>query len=439
MYVRIITELSFSMGDKVLIIGSGGREHCLGWKLSQSPNVSEIISAPGNAGLSWIGECVSVKPNDVSSLVKLVEKRRIDLTIVGPEEPLTLGIVDEFEKRGLPIYGPSKKAAMLEASKVFAKEIMSRAGIPTAEFEVFSDYDKAIKYVEERSVPLIIKADGLASGKGVTVAVDKDKAFYAIELNLKGHVFGEASKRIVIEEYLCGEEASVLAFTDGETIIPMISAQDYKRVYEDDTGPNTGGMGSYAPAPILPYEYLDIIVDKIYRPVLEELKREGINYRGVLYSGLMIGFDGPKVLEFNVRFGDPESQALLPLLKTDLYSVFKATIEGRLKDIKLEWEGGTALCVIIASSGYPGKYATGMPVKGLENLLNKRDVFTFIAGARYEDDKLITSGGRVMGITAKGKDIFEAKKRAYEAVSAVDFDGIYYRKDIGYKAIERYL
>jgi len=427
------------MGDKVLIVGGGGREHCLGWKLAQSPKVSEIISAPGNAGLSWIGECVSVKPNDINSLVKLAERRAVDLTVVGPEEPLTMGIVDAFEKRGLPIFGPNKKASMLEASKVFAKEFMSKAGVPTAEYSVFSDYEEALRYVENKSVPLIIKADGLAFGKGVTVAVEKDKAYYAIEANLKEHIFGDASKRIIIEEYLCGEEASVLAFTDGETIIPMISAQDYKRVYEDDAGPNTGGMGSYAPAPILPYEYLDIIVDKIYKPILEELKRGGIIYRGVLYSGLMIGFDGPKVLEFNVRFGDPETQALFPLLKTDLYSVLKATVDGHLKDIKLEWEGKTALCVIVASSGYPGKYATGMQVRGLENLINRDDIYTFIAGAKYENGVLITSGGRVMGITAKGKDIFDVKKKAYEAVSAIDFDGIYYRKDIGYKAIERYL
>ncbi|MGQ9706083.1 MAG: phosphoribosylamine--glycine ligase [bacterium] len=427
------------MGDKVLIVGSGGREHCLGWKIAQSPKVSEIISAPGNAGLSWIGECVPIRVDEIKSIAKLAENRGVDLTIVGPEEPLALGIVDEFEKRGLPIFGPTRKASMLEASKVFAKDIMNRVGVPTAEYKVFSDYDEAISYIENKSVPFIIKADGLAFGKGVTVAIEKDKAYYAIEANLKRNIFGKASKRIVIEEYLCGEEASVLAFTDGETIIPMISAQDYKRIYDGDEGPNTGGMGSYAPAPILPYEYLDIIVDKIYKPILEGLKKEGIVYKGVLYSGLMIGFDGPKVLEFNVRFGDPETQAILPLLKNDFYDILKATIEGRLKDVKLEWESGVSLCVVVASGGYPDKYSTGMVVKGLESLLNRDDIYIFIAGARYENGKLETSGGRVMGITAKGRNIFEAKKKAYDAVSSIDFDGIYFRKDIGYKAIERYL
>lgn len=427
------------MGDKVLIVGSGGREHCLGWKIAQSPRVEKIISAPGNAGLSWLGECVPIKANDIEALADLADKERVDITVVGPEQPLADGIVDLFQDRGLPIFGPTRRAAMLEASKVFAKEIMSKKGVPTAEYRVFSDYDKAIEYINERGTPLVIKADGLAAGKGVTVAIEEEKAYYAVEANLKQKVFGSSSSKIVIEEYLCGEEVSMIAFTDGETIVPMISSQDYKRVYDGDEGPNTGGMGSYAPAPILPTEYTDFVVDKIFRPTLEGLKEEGVEYRGVLYGGLVVGFDGPRVLEFNVRFGDPETQSLLPLMKSDLYEVIRATVEGRLSEIEIEWDERSAMCVVLASGGYPGQYATGMDIKGLENLLNQKDVYVYIAGAKYNNGDLVTSGGRVMGITAVDTDVFKAKERVYNAIKNIHFDGIYFRKDIGYKAIERYL
>jgi len=425
------------MSKKVLVVGGGGREHSLVWKLSQSKQVGEIFACPGNPGIAEIGTCVDIKDTDLEKIADFAEKKGIDLTLVGPEIPLSLGIVDIFQERGLTIFGPNKVAARIEGSKLFAKEIMTEGDIPTARYAEFTEYNPAMEYVVERGTPLVIKADGLAYGKGTYVAIELEEAVAAIEENLIDRRFGSASDKLIIEDYLCGEEASVLAFVDGETILPLISSQDHKRIYDDDEGPNTGGMGAYCPAPIVPEIYLPRIVDKIFKPTIEALKRKGIEYKGVIYAGLMVGFDGPKVLEFNVRFGDPEVQALLPMMKNDLYEVIIATIEGRLNEHTLEWENGSSICVVISSEGYPGKYTTGVEINGLKDRFDD-GVYIFHAGTAMKEDKLITAGGRVLNVVALGKDILEAKERVYEAIPRIQFNGMYFRRDIAYKALLRY-
>lgn len=416
---------------KVLVIGGGGREHTLCWKLSQSRKVDKIYCVPGNAGISEIAECQQMEyEKDFSSLVQLVSDEKIDFTVVGPEAPLVNGIVDYFQRRGLAIFGPSKRAAELEGSKVFAKRFMKKYRIPTAQFKVFSDPDKAIKYAREKEGDKVIKADGLSFGKGSLVTETVEEAIEAIELIMREKAFGEAGNRIVVEERLRGKEISFFVLTDGKTIKPLVSSRDHKRIYDGDGGPNTGGMGAYSPAPISSSLYSKIL-RRIILPTLEGMRREGREYKGVLYVGLMIEKGNPKVLEFNARFGDPETQVTLPRLKNDLLDVLLAVHKGYLSKMNLKWRSHTALCLILASSGYPGKYEMGVEIKGLGNLARMKNIFSFYAGVRREDEKLVTSGGRVLGITALANGLRKAMREAYRAVDKIHFDGMHYRRDIG--------
>jgi len=420
---------------KVLVIGGGGREHALCWELSQSSQVEEIFAVPGNAGISEIAQCKKIEyEKNFSSLAGLVSKEGIDLTVVGPEVPLVNGIVDYFQKKGLVIFGPCKAAALLEGSKVFAKRFMKKYHIPTADFKVFSDPDKAIAYVEKRKGPVVIKADGLAAGKGVLVAETPQKAVKAIKLIMEKKAFGEAGKRILVEEKLFGQEVSFIVLTDGKTVRPLVSSQDHKPIYDHDQGPNTGGMGAYSPGPISPLLHKKIM-RRIIIPTLQGMKEEGREFKGVLYAGLMIKGADPKVLEFNVRFGDPETQVTLPRLKNDLLEVLLAVQDQSLNQVHLEWRPQAAVCVILASRGYPGSYDKGKPIRGLEKLSRLSNIFTFYAGVKREDHRLVTSGGRVLGVTALSKNLKEAIRQAYRAVDKVYFEGMYCRRDIGYKAV----
>lgn len=420
---------------KVLVIGGGGREHALCWELSRSPQVEEIFAVPGNAGISEIAQCKKIEyEKNFSSLAGLVSKEGIDLTVVGPEVPLVNGIVDYFQKKGLVIFGPSKAAALLEGSKVFAKRFMKKYHIPAADFKVFSNSDKAIAYVEKRKAPVVIKADGLAAGKGVLVTETPQKAVKAIKLIMEKKAFGEAGKRILVEEKLFGQEVSFIVITDGKTVRPLVSSQDHKPIYDHDQGPNTGGMGAYSPGPISASLHKKIM-RRIIIPTLQGMKEEGREFKGVLYAGLMIKGADPKVLEFNVRFGDPETQVTLPRLKNDLLEVLLAVQDQSLNQVHLEWHPQAAVCVILASRGYPGSYDKGKPIKGLEKLSRLSNIFTFYAGVKREDHRLVTSGGRVLGVTALSKNLKEAIRQAYRAVDKVYFEGMYCRRDIGYKAV----
>ncbi len=422
---------------KVLVVGSGGREHALVWKLAQSPLVKKVFCAPGNAGIAKEAECLPVKATDISGLVSLAKRRRIDLTVVGPEQPLSEGIVDAFRKAGLPIFGPSKQAAQIEASKVFAKELMKKYGIPTAEFVVFDDLQKAHAYLEGKGAPIVVKADGLAAGKGVIVCRSLKEAHEAVDLIMKEKAFGDAGRRIVIEECLEGEEASFMVITDGQTIYPLPSSQDHKRLLDGDQGPNTGGMGAYSPAPVVDEAMERRIMEEIMRPAVQAMAEEGIPYQGVLYAGLMITPQGPKVLEFNCRFGDPECQPLMMRLKGDLAEAMVAAMEGRLRDVNLSWDERPAVCVVMASQGYPGKYETGKVIKGLTAAERMKDVKVFHAGTARKGRQFVTAGGRVLGVTALGEDIAEAISRAYRAVEKISWDGCYFRRDIGFRALKR--
>ncbi|MFQ6066303.1 MAG: phosphoribosylamine--glycine ligase [bacterium] len=422
---------------KVLVIGSGGREHTLCWKLAQSPQVKEIFAVPGNAGISEIAQCKEIEyEKNFSSLARLVSKEGIDLTVVGPEVPLVNGIVDYFQKRGLGIFGCSRAAALLEGSKVFAKRFMKKRHIPAADFKVFSDPDKAIAYVEKRKDPVVIKADGLAAGKGALVTETKKEAVEAIKLIMEKKAFGEAGKRILVEEKLFGQEVSFIVLTDGKTVRPLVSSQDHKPIYDHDRGPNTGGMGAYSPGPISPSLHKKIM-RRIIIPTLQGMKEEGREFRGVLYAGLMIKEGEPKVLEFNVRFGDPETQPTLPRLRNDLLEVLMAVQQQSLNQVHLEWRPQAAVCVVLASGGYPGSYDKGKPIKGLEKLSRLPNIFAFHAGVKRQDHQLVTSGGRVLGVTALSKNLKDAIRQVYRAVEKVYFEGMYYRRDIGYKALRK--
>lgn len=421
---------------KVLVIGGGGREHAIIWKLSQSRRVDKIYCMPGNAGISEIAECIDVH-NDLEALLDFVKYEWIDLTIVGPEDPLSKGIVDLFEKEGRKIIGPNKMAAMLEASKVFAKDFMRRYGIPTAEYRVFTSYLHAEDYVRVKGNPIVIKADGLAAGKGVFVAKTVDEAIEALRLIMKERVFGDAGERVIVEDFLNGEEASFMAFCDGKTVIPMVSSQDHKRVYDNDEGPNTGGMGAYSPAPVITEEIEKIVMNKIMLPVIRGMRSEGIKYKGILYAGLMIKNGFPYVLEFNCRFGDPETQPVLTRLKTDLIDISFAIIEERLSEMELEWRPEASVCVVLASRGYPGKYEKGKVIDGIDKLKGLNDLYVFHAGTGFNNGDLVTSGGRVLGVTALGKDIKEARDRVYNAIKEIHFDGMHFRRDIALKALKR--
>jgi phosphoribosylamine--glycine ligase len=421
---------------KILVIGKGGREHSLVWKLAKSPLVTDVFCAPGNAGTALDGQNLDINANDVARLLKFARAERVDLTVVGPEAPLVAGMVDAFEDAGLLVFGPTSKAAELEGSKAFAKDLMRLANVPTAEYAVFDDATAAIAHIEERTErPLVVKADGLASGKGVMVCANRQEAVVAVRQTMVANAFGDAGKRVVIEETLVGQEASILAIVDGSTIVPLEPAQDHKAAYDDDKGPNTGGMGAYSPTPLVTPQLLDEIIEKVLVPTVHTMKREGRPFRGILYAGLMITNQGPKVLEFNVRFGDPEAQPVLMRLKTDLAEVLLAAAEGRLKKLApLEWDPRSAVCVVMAAEGYPGPYKTGQPIRGLEEAARIPDVKVFHAGTTRLGDQVVTDGGRVLGVTALGATSADAKLRAYQAVKCIRWEGAWCRKDISDKA-----
>jgi len=426
-----------SNGVKVLVVGSGGREHALVWKIAQSKKVDKIFCAPGNGGIKEIAELIDIKADDVDGLLRFAKENKIELTIAGPEAPLVKGIVDGFQAEGLKIFGPTKDLAALEGSKVFAKETMRKFGVPTADFEVFSDAARAREYLREIGVPIVVKADGLAAGKGVIVAQSVEEADEAIDDILIKKIFGAAGDRLILEGCLEGEEASILVFSDGKNIVPLVSSQDHKRIFDNDKGPNTGGMGAYSPAPVVSGKLFDEIIDKVFRPIINGLAKEGKSYKGVLYGGLMITKKGPMLLEFNVRFGDPEIQAIIPRLKSDLVEVIEACIDGTLNKIRLQWDKRACLCVVAASKGYPGSYKNHKEIKGLPDASKIKDVVVFHAGTTSENGSIFTNGGRVLGVTGLGKDISLAKDTVYKAIGKIKFDGIYYRNDIGYRAIER--
>lgn len=412
---------------KVLVIGGGGREHAIVYKLSQSPKVDKIYCAPGNAGIGLLAECVDIKVGDIEKLKEFAIKNNIDLTVVGPEMPLVQGIVDEFEKAGLKIFGPNKSAAAVEGSKYFTKLLLSKYNIPTGRFKAFDKYQDVLKFLKETWYPVVMKADGLAQGKGVFIVKDFIEAKEALDLMMKKRIFGASGDIVIIEEMLFGKEASVFAFTDGENILPMVSAMDYKKVYEGDKGPNTGGMGSIAPNPYLEEETLKEVMESILKPMVKALQKEGIVYKGVLYAGLMLTKEGPKVLEFNARFGDPETQVVLPLLKTDLIDIMEASIEGKLDKIQIEWEDKKAVCAVAVSNGYPGEYQTGFEITGLEKV---KEAFVYHAGTALKDGKITTSGGRVLAVTSIGDSYEEAREKVYREIKKISFKGMYYRKDI---------
>ncbi|MFC1767769.1 phosphoribosylamine--glycine ligase [Candidatus Margulisiibacteriota bacterium] len=422
---------------KVLVVGSGGREHTLVWKISQSLKVKEVYCVPGNAGISELAECVDIKADDIPALKNFALKNKIDLTIVGPEIPLVAGLVDEFNNAGLNVFGPTKKAAQLEGSKLFAKKIMEKYGVPTGKAKEFTDEGKAVKYLQGFDGAVVVKADGLAAGKGVIICKDHEEAEEAVHQMLGEKMFGEASSKIIIEEYLEGEEASILAFSDGDNFAVMDSSQDHKRVSDNDMGPNTGGMGAYSPAPIMTSKLMKEVEGKVFKRMIDGMKKEGIPFVGILYAGLMINKNKIKVLEFNVRFGDPETQALLPRLKTDLIEVIEAANKKQLNKIKLEWDKRPAVCVVMASGGYPGKYEKGKVITGLDDVKGLKDVVVFHAGTSLKDGKIITSGGRVLGVTALADSVGSAIAHSYGAVRMIKFDKAHYRSDIGKKALDR--
>jgi phosphoribosylamine--glycine ligase len=421
----------------VLVIGSGGREHALCWKLSQNPKVSRILAAPGNGGTAEVAQNVALKDDDIAGLIALAKAENVGLVVVGPEAPLVKGIADACARENIPCFGPSAFAAQLEGSKAFAKTIMREAGVPTAAFEVFEDAEAAKAYIRSHGAPLVVKADGLAAGKGVVVAKTVEEALEAIDDMMVKRSFGAAGATVVVEDALAGEEASFLAFCDGERFALLPSAQDHKAVYEGDTGPNTGGMGAYSPAPVLPEAQYAATAELCIRPILKRLAELGHPFKGVLYAGLMFTPAGPMVLEYNVRFGDPECQPLLMRLDADLVEIFFACAGGRLDPAMVRVRPETALCVVVAAPGYPGSYPKGMEITGLDKADALPDVKVFQAGTAVQDGKTVTSGGRVLGVTALGATLAEAKSKAYHAVAKVNFEGRYFRRDIGDKGIAR--
>jgi phosphoribosylamine---glycine ligase len=418
---------------KVLIVGSGGREHALAWKVSQSSQLRRLFIAPGNAGTAAHGENVPISAEDIPNLVSFAVRQALDLVIVGPEAPLAAGLVDELSSASLPAFGPSRPAARIEASKAFAKEFMARHEIPTARFAVFDDYDSAVRHLHGVDYPLVIKASGLAAGKGVIVPQDEGEAVQALKAMLLEHQFGDAGDKVVLEERLQGEEVSLLAFSDGRDVRPMPPAQDYKRLLDGDLGPNTGGMGSYAPAPICPSPLADELTQTFIQPVIDGMRQEGHPYVGVLYAGLMLTPQGVRLLEYNCRFGDPETQSILPLLESDLLEIAEACITGRLAQAAIHWKAAAAACVVVASEGYPGNYPKGRVIEGLDRDL--KDSVVFHAGTQVHDGKLFTAGGRVLGVTGWGEDLKQALDVAYQVIRGISFEGMHYRKDIGYRAV----
>ena len=420
---------------KVLVIGNGGREHALVWKIAQSPRVTKLYCAPGNAGIEQLATCVAIQADDVPGLKAFVVSEGIDLTVVGPEAPLAAGIADEFRKAKLKIFGPTRAAAQLESSKTFSKELMARHHIPTASSQSFTSLEPALEYLDRQRVPIVVKADGLAQGKGVVVATTLEQARQALIDMLEKKAFGQSGSRVVIEEFLDGEELTIMAFTDGNTVVPMLPAQDHKRVGDGDTGPNTGGMGAYAPAPLGSPALRAAVLDQVLRPVVAAMSKAGSPFAGVLYAGLMIVKGKPYVLEFNARFGDPETEVILPLLKTDLVDVLEAVVEHRLDQLTVEWHNRSAVCVVMTSGGYPGAYQTGVPITGLPEKVLSGDVLVYHAGTKRQGRDVVTAGGRVLGITGVGAHFKDAMQRAYDMVRMISFDGCYYRSDIAQRAL----
>lgn len=418
---------------KVAVIGGGGREHALAWKLAQSPSVEKLYAIPGSAAMADIAECIPLGVEQLDQIAGFAVKEGIDMVVVGPEVPLAEGLADVCQAKGVAVFGPNKAAAQMEGSKVFAKNLMKKYNVPTAAYASFTDGAAAKAYIEEQGAPIVVKADGLAAGKGVVVAQTVEEAIGAVNAMMEDHIFGASGGRIVIEECMVGEEASLLAFVDGKTIVPMISAQDHKRIFDNDKGPNTGGMGAYAPAPVMTPEMTQRVYDKILVPVVEGLAKEGITYQGCLYAGLMITEAGPKVVEFNCRFGDPETQAVLPLLDGDLAKIMYACTQGTLTSDMVHWKAASACCVIMASKGYPSSSHKGDVISGLENVAD--DVMVFHSGTKKVDGAYQTNGGRVLGVTALGKDLKEAIATAYDNVRKISFDGQQVRSDIGAKGL----
>ncbi len=422
---------------KVLVIGSGGREHALVWKIAQSPLVDKVYCAPGNPGTGRIGENINIKVDDLSGLLEFARKEGIGLTVVGPELPLSLGIVDLFEEHGLRIFGARKDAALIEASKAFAKDLMKKYRVPTAAYEVFDQVEPALAFIDKLGIPVVIKADGLAAGKGVIIAETRDEAVAAVTGMLQGNTFGAAGARVVVEEFLTGEEASFLAFTDGKNIIPLASAQDHKPAFDNDKGPNTGGMGAYSPAPVVTPAIHDRVMAEVMRRTVDGMAAEGRPYRGVLYAGLMIKGEEIKTLEFNARFGDPECQPLLLRMKSDIMPFLLGVANGDIGGMEIEWHDRAAVCVVMAAEGYPSDYRKGDEISGLEDAASIDELVVFHAGTAVKEGKTVTAGGRVLGVTALGATVKEAIDRAYRGVAAITWKGVHYRRDIGGKALER--
>ncbi len=420
---------------KVLIVGSGGREHVIAWKVSKSSKVDKIYCAPGNAGISQIAECVNIGAMEFDKLVAFAKEKEIDLTIIGMDDPLVGGVVDEFEKAGLRVFGPRKNAAILEGSKAFSKDLMKKYNIPTASYETFNSPEEASKYLETSKYPIVLKADGLALGKGVLICNTKEEALEGVKELMLDKKFGSSGDTIVVEEFMTGREVSVLSFVDGKNIKIMTSAQDHKRAMDGDKGLNTGGMGTFSPSPFYTAEVDEFCKKYVYQATVDAMEKEGREFKGVIFFGLMLTSEGPKVLEYNARFGDPEAQVVLPRMKNDIIDVFNACVDGTLDKIDLQFEDNAAVCVVLASEGYPVKYEKGLEISGLDKFEGSDEYFAFHAGTKLQDGKFVTNGGRVLGITAKGKDLVTARKNAYEATKWVEFDNKYMRNDIG-KAID---
>ena len=420
---------------KVLIVGSGGREHAIAWSVAKSPKVDKIYCAPGNAGIAEFAECVNIKAMEFDKLVAFAKENAIDLTIIGMDDPLVGGVVDAFESEGLRVFGPRKNAAIIEGSKAFSKDLMKKYKIPTAAYENFTDPDEAIKYLETAKMPIVLKADGLALGKGVFICNTLEEAKEGVKTLMLDKQFGDAGNEIVIEEFMTGREVSVLAFCDGKTIKCMTSAQDHKRAKDGDQGLNTGGMGTFSPSPFYNDEVEAFCEKYVYQSTIDAMASEGRPFTGILFTGLMITEDGPKVLEYNARFGDPEAQVVLPRMKNDIIDVMEACIDGKLSDVELEFEDNAAVCVVLASDGYPEKYDKGFEIKGLDTFKDKDGYYVFHAGTKFDGDKIVTNGGRVLGVVAKGENLKAARANAYKATEWIDFANKYKRNDIG-KAID---
>ena len=416
----------------IMVVGGGGREHAIIKKLKENKTIDKIYALPGNGGMKDDAICVNVGAKDIEGITEFAVNNNIDFAVVAPDDPLVLGAVDALESKGIPCFGPKANAAIIEGSKVFSKNLMKKYNIPTAEYEVFSDIEKALDYLKTAPIPTVIKADGLALGKGVIICNTREEAFDAVRSMMMDKVFGDSGNNIVIEEFLTGPEVSVLSFTDGKTVVPMISSMDHKRALDNDMGLNTGGMGTIAPNPYYTKEIAEECMETIFLPTVDAMNKEGRTFKGCLYFGLMLTPKGPKVIEYNCRFGDPETQVVLPLLKTDLFTIMKAVSEEKLSDVKVEFSDESACCVVMASNGYPSKYETGFEIK----IDEKIDADVFVAGAKIQDGKKVTAGGRVLGVTAIGENLKEAVSKAYKEVNFVTFDNAYYRKDIGKRALE---